>query len=85
MTSVEVAAPEGVAVYVEGRRVPLQGGRMTFAVPDVTEGKQYAYHFRAERARDGRVEVQQRQVTFRAGERVRVDFTQPDPAAVSRR
>jgi uncharacterized protein (TIGR03000 family) len=84
-TAMDVIAPEGVSVYVEDRHIPLQGGRLSFNVPEVRKGTQYVYNFRSETRREGRVDVERRRVVFRAGDRIRVDFTRPDPDAVTQR
>lgn len=84
-TTLTVTAPSGVAVYVEGVRVPLQDGQLTFNVPGVREGRRYVYHFRAESEQDGQTVSTRREVAFQPGERVRVAFTRADLDAVSRK
>jgi uncharacterized protein (TIGR03000 family) len=70
---VSVSAPEGVSVYLQGRRVPLAGGRLSFEVPDLVAGKTYRYTFAAQAGANG--ERVERQVEFQAGGQVQVKFT----------
>lgn len=74
-SSVTVNLPEKAKLFVDGTATPATGGTHTFRTPELTKGKSYVYSFRAEVAKDGKTEVQTREVTFQGGEPVVVDFT----------
>lgn len=84
VAAMTVIAPPRTTVYVDGVRVPLQDGQLTFEVPDLNEGQRYLYRFRAETVRDGQQVVVNREVTFRAGDTIRVDFSRTAAADARR-
>ena len=80
---VTVSAPDGVAIYLQGQRVPLANGRLSFEVPDLVPGKTYQYTFAAQSGADG--ERVERKVTFQAGGQVQVEFTRAEGLQVADR
>ncbi len=82
---IRVNLPEGAALYVEGRPWVFPAGRREIATPPLPTGRTHYYLLRVEIERDGRREVLTREVAFRAGEQVTVDFTRPSPAQIVRR
>jgi uncharacterized protein (TIGR03000 family) len=74
---VTVTLPEKARLFVDGVVAAAGGGTQTFRTPELTKGKPYVYEFRAEVDKDGKTEVLSRQVTFKAGEPIVVDFVEP--------
>ncbi len=74
---IRVRVPDGAALYVEGR--PWAGP--VVLTPPLDPTKTHYYQLRMEVVRDGRRAVVTREVAFRAGEDVTVDFLAPPPAA----
>jgi uncharacterized protein (TIGR03000 family) len=71
----EVRVPRSDAeVWFEGVKRPEQGTVRTFDSPSVTPGTRYVYRVRARWREDGREVERTKDVYFRAGDRVRVDF-----------
>jgi uncharacterized protein (TIGR03000 family) len=79
-SSVTVSLPAKAKLFVDGVNTPVASGTHTFRTPSLTRGKTYVYQFRAELDRDGKTEVETREVVFKGGEPVTVDFA--DAAAV---
>jgi len=80
---VTVSAPPGVSIYLQGQRVPLANGRLSFEVPDLVAGKTYRYTFAAQAGADG--ERTERKVEFQAGGQVQVEFTRAEGLQVADR
>jgi uncharacterized protein (TIGR03000 family) len=76
-SSVTVNLPANSKLYVDGVATSTTGGTHTFKTPELTRGKAYVYKFSAEVERDGKTEVESREVTFKAGEPVNVNFIEP--------
>jgi uncharacterized protein (TIGR03000 family) len=71
---VTVNLPSKAKLFVDGVATPATGGTHTFRTPELTRGKSYIYQFRAEIERDGKTEIENREVTFKGGEPIVVDF-----------
>jgi uncharacterized protein (TIGR03000 family) len=79
---VEVVIPEANAtVVIDGQATQQSGARRRFESPALPSGKMFEYEVRARWQANGQAVVQTRTVEVRAGERVVVDLTQPEPAA----
>lgn len=76
-SSVTVTLPEKAKLFVDGVETPATGGKHAFKTPELTRGKAYVYSFRAEIERDGKTQVESRNVTFKGGDAVSVDFNEP--------
>jgi uncharacterized protein (TIGR03000 family) len=76
-SSITVNLPANSKLFVDGVATSTTGGTSTFKTPDLTRGKAYVYKFSAEIERDGKTEIESRDVTFKAGEPVSVNFTEP--------
>lgn len=76
-SSVTVNLPAKSKLFVDGVATSTTGGTHTFKTPELTRGKSYVYKFSAEIERDGQTELESREVTFKAGEPVNVNFTEP--------
>jgi uncharacterized protein (TIGR03000 family) len=74
---VTVALPQKARLYVDGVATGAAAGTTTFRTPELTKGKAYVYEFRAEVEKEGKTEVLSRNVTFKGGEAVTVDFVEP--------
>jgi uncharacterized protein (TIGR03000 family) len=75
---VTVTLPAKAKLFVDGVAAATGGGTQTFRTPELTKGKPYVYQFRAEVVKDGKTEVLSREVTFKAGEPVVVNFVEPE-------
>jgi uncharacterized protein (TIGR03000 family) len=73
-SSITVSLPAKAKLFVDGSATPASGGKHTFRTPELTKGKPYVYQFRAEVERDGKTEVETKEVNFVGGEAVVVDF-----------
>ena len=72
---ITVTLPPGATLYVDDRKSPSSEPVRQFATPPLPAGREFAYLLKAEVTRDGRPESITQKVTFRAGERLTVDFT----------
>ena len=75
-TSITLNLPTKAKLFVDGAITVATGGKHVFRTPELTRGKPYVYQFRAEVERDGKTEVETREVNFRGGEAVVVDFNE---------
>lgn len=73
---VTVTLPANATLYVDGIPAAAGGGTRTFRTPELSKGKPFVYQFKAEVEKDGKTEVLNRTVTFKAGEPVSIDFTE---------
>ena len=74
-SAVTVSLPENAKLFVDDNLAMSAGGRKTFRTPELTKGATYSYVFRAEVEVDGKVETQSQRVVFKAGEPIRLDFS----------
>lgn len=81
-----VDLPADAHLYLEGKLTQGDASLRAFITPELEMGASYSYTLRVEFTRQGRTESQTRQVYFRAGNQVRVNFnsTEPMPAAAAR-
>jgi uncharacterized protein (TIGR03000 family) len=70
-TRIRVRMPEGAALYVEGR----PWASPVFLTPPLDPSQTHYYQFAVSTIRNGRREVTAREIAFRAGQDVIVDFT----------
>ena len=82
---VTVDLPEKAKLFVDGIPAAANGGRQMFRTPELTKGKPYTYQFRAEVEVEGKTDIRVRNVTFRAGEPVAVDFNEVDASRTASR
>lgn len=75
-SEVTVTLPENTKLYVDGVVAVSKAGTHTFKTPELPKGQQFAYSFRAEVDNNGRTESQIQRVVFKAGEAIKVDFTE---------
>jgi uncharacterized protein (TIGR03000 family) len=74
---INVRLPAGATLTVEGQAVSLPAGRPAFRTPPLERGRTYYYTLQAAVVRDGRTQTVTREVAFRAGQEVVVDFGNP--------
>jgi len=80
---INVKIPEGATLMVEGQTIPA--GQQSIQTPTLEKGKEYTYTLKLERDRNGQKETLTRDVSFRAGEVVAVNFdARPYLAAMGR-
>jgi uncharacterized protein (TIGR03000 family) len=72
--SLRISLPADAQLFVGEINTHSAGADRTFRSPPLTEGKTYAYEFRAELERDGRVITQTKQVVIQAGQSATVSF-----------
>ncbi len=72
---ITVKLPAGAKLYVDDRKSPAADEVTQFATPVLPDGREFAYLLKAEVVRDGRPEYQIQKVSFRAGDRLTIDFT----------
>ena len=78
-SSITVNLPTKAKLFVDGNNTPATGGKHVFRTPELTRGKPYVYQFRAEVERDGKTQVESREVNFLGGDNVVVDFSEVNP------
>lgn len=69
---IDIKAPSGARLVVEGQAWPV--GQRSIVTPQLESGKNYVYTLKLEQERGGKAETLTREVSFRAGEAVTVDF-----------
>jgi uncharacterized protein (TIGR03000 family) len=74
MARINVRLPEGAKLTVEGQAVTLPAGAPVFRTPKLEPNRTYYYTLTAEVVRDGQKQTLTRNVAFRAGQEVAVDF-----------
>jgi uncharacterized protein (TIGR03000 family) len=75
-TEVTVTLPENSKLFVDGVAAGSKAGTHTFRTPELPKGQPFAYSFKAEVETNGRTESLVQRVVFKAGEAVKVDFTE---------
>jgi uncharacterized protein (TIGR03000 family) len=78
--TVNVLVPSDATVWLQGQEMSETGSYRQFVSPPLTAGQRYRYQVQASWRENGRDVTQTRSVPIRAGQRVDVDFTQPQPA-----
>jgi uncharacterized protein (TIGR03000 family) len=73
-----VHLPDNAELWVDGVKTSQSGTTREFASPDLPPGQQYFYELRATWQDQGRQVTETRRVSFRAGEKVDVDFGAPN-------
>jgi uncharacterized protein (TIGR03000 family) len=73
--TITVKLPPGATLYVDNQKGPGASPVREFSTPPLPAGREFAYLMKAEVVRDGRPEYVLQKVSFRAGDRITVDFT----------
>lgn len=76
---INVAVPDNAQLTVEDKAWPT--GQRSITTPELAPGATYVYTLKLERTRDGRKETLTRDVSFKAGEVVTVNFETPSAVA----
>ena len=84
-SAITVNLPAKSKLFVDGVATPANGGSSTFRTPELTRGKAYVYEFRAEINRGGKTEIESRNVTFKGGDPVVVNFNEPSTVRTASR
>jgi uncharacterized protein (TIGR03000 family) len=82
---ITVKVPAAAQLFVNDQPCPLTSDTRSFDTPRLEPGRDYAYTLRAELVRNGQKLSETRQVVFRAGRSVMVDFGDLAPAGIARR
>jgi len=84
--TVTVQVPTEARLFVNDYQSKQTSATRTIVTPPLSAGQEYVYTLRAEVVRDGRTVTESRQVSFRAGGTVAVDFSNlTSPAAATAR
>jgi len=83
-SQVTVNLPAEGKLFVNGSQALSKGGEHKFITPELPKGQPFTYQFRAEIVREGKTEVINREVKFKAGEPVSVDFRGETTSTVSK-
>jgi uncharacterized protein (TIGR03000 family) len=75
--------PRDAKVWFNGQETTLTGRHRRFLSPTLLPGKTYSYKIRVRWTKDGKAVEEVRNIEFRAGESVPIDFTQPDDRAIA--
>jgi uncharacterized protein (TIGR03000 family) len=70
--------PRDAKVWFNDQETTLTGRHRRFVSPSLIPGKTYTYKIRVRWMKDGKAVMDERNIEFRAGESVPIDFTQPD-------
>ena len=73
--TITVKLPPGATLFVDDRKSSSADPVRQFTTPPLPAGREFAYVMKAELVRDGRPEYLIQKVSFRAGDRITVDFT----------
>jgi uncharacterized protein (TIGR03000 family) len=71
---ITVRLPESARLFINDTACPLATAERSFETPKLPAGKTFTYTLKAEVVRDGRARTETREVVFRAGQPVTVDF-----------
>jgi uncharacterized protein (TIGR03000 family) len=77
-SKVTVLLPKDAKLFVENRSEPFVSLQTEFQTPELPKGQEFSYLFRAEIVREGKKQSQTQQVIFKAGDPIKVDFTDMD-------
>jgi len=75
-----VSLPENATLYLQGQATKSTGNVRTYQTPELQPGEKYSYSVRVEMMQEGKLVSLSRQVSFQAGQQVRVAFEQPQDA-----
>jgi uncharacterized protein (TIGR03000 family) len=78
-----VEVPADAKFYVDDQLMKTMSERRAFVTPKLEAGQIYYYMLRAEVIRDGKVQKETKRVLVRAGEVVRANFSDLQPAVVA--
>lgn len=78
--TVDVRLPAEAELRFDGVLLNQGGGLRRFVTPPLTPGDRYIYHVHATWTENGRDVAQDRDVTFRPGDQVNIDFLTPPSA-----
>ncbi len=73
--SILVTLPEGADLYVNGTKNERTERVREFTTPRLADGKNYQYIMKAQIVRNGLPEYQEQKIDFKAGDSIRLDFT----------
>jgi uncharacterized protein (TIGR03000 family) len=82
---VTVIVPADADVTFNGVETTVPGTERAFVTPPLKKGREFHYTVRARWTRNGKPVDQTRKITVKAGTRVRVDFTGPEPSTETSR
>ncbi|WP_020475151.1 TIGR03000 domain-containing protein [Zavarzinella formosa] len=81
-SAISVNVPSKARLLIDGVETPALSGTTNLNTPELESGKSVSYLFQIETPRDGRIELETRRVTFKAGEAVVVDFSRKSADSV---
>jgi uncharacterized protein (TIGR03000 family) len=72
-----IRVPEGASLVIEGQPVETTGNVAVIRTPALTSGQTHVYELKVEFTRQGQKQTMSREVSFRAGQEVRLVFDEP--------
>jgi len=82
-SQVTVRLPADAKLYVDGVACPQTSSERSFETPKLEPGRSYTYNLKIEMVRNGQTKAESRQVAFRAGQPVTVDFKETSVVATT--
>jgi uncharacterized protein (TIGR03000 family) len=76
--SIVVRVPQEADVWFQGVKMPGAGNVRNFVSPPLDPAKSYSYVVRARWAQDGKTADETRKISVHAGDRIRLDFPNPE-------
>jgi uncharacterized protein (TIGR03000 family) len=81
-TTIDLQVPAGAKVYFNGAATKQTGTSRTFVTGHLTPGVQYSYTVRVQWDDGGQVMERNRDISFMAGDQIRLDFTPTSLTAI---
>ena len=81
-TTIDLQVPAGAKVYFNGTATKQIGASRTFITGPLTPGVQYSYTVRVQWDDGGQVMERNRDISFMAGDQIRLDFTPTSLTAI---
>jgi uncharacterized protein (TIGR03000 family) len=80
-----VSLPAEAKLYIDGQLSKQTSAARTIVTPALERGAEYAYTLKVEFVRDGKTVTDTKEVAFRAGSTIKVDFSKLEATATASR
>lgn len=81
---IRVTVPQGATLAVEGQAMDTPNGVALIRTPEIPAGQEHVYQLKIELTRQGKPLTLNRDVTFRAGQEIRIVFDEPTARLTNR-
>lgn len=81
---IRVTIPQGATLTVEGQPMETSNGVATIRTPEIPAGQEHLYQLKIELTRQGKPLTLNRDVSFKAGQEIRIVFDEPTTRLTSR-